>query len=103
VETPALLFEAAQLLLAIVVEGGIAAGLAPVAVTALGTRAALLRPVPALVDESLGLFGGTAEHLAPKDVGEHGEAERPPYDKAQNHQSDGQRAPLRFDDRGAHR
>src|SRR5690606_28768541 len=88
VELPPLFLEPAKLAIAVVVEGAVAAPLeAAAARTAAAELAAEVAP---------GAFEATADlgdAVAPQDVGEHREAERPEHDEAEHHQKDGERAP----------
>src|SRR5690606_9713624 len=86
------------LLVTVLVERSIAAGAGGVGLEAVAAVGAA--PALALVPVGLSLFGAAAELLAPQDVAENGQTERPEDDEAQDHEADGQGRPLRFDDSG---
>ncbi|MNT59052.1 hypothetical protein D3C72_1965270 [compost metagenome] len=101
IEPGALFLEALELLAAIFVEGGIA-GRGEVMAAEAVMLVVVAHIATPLVPVMLGLFGRTAEFLTPDDIGQHRQAERPEDHEAKDHEGDGQRGPLRFDDCSVH-
>src|SRR5690606_1782318 len=103
VEPAALLVDALQLLLAIVVKGSVAVtDKALVPAVAATARAAALKSIPRPFHPGLRLVFAAARVFAPENVGEDRKAERPEDDEAQHHQGDGNRRPGRSDQCAVH-
>src|SRR6185312_9537238 len=88
VEFAALLSEALQFLLAPIVEGHVARA-GKTGVSCMASAAAAEDIVPGTAD----IAPEPVEPVAPDDVGEHGQTQRPKHHEADDHQRDGRRRP----------